>query len=317
MRIEARAKINLGLEVVRKRPDGYHDIRTLFQGISLARRPGDRGPSGPPRSGWKATTLDPVGRDQPRLPGGPGSSGSGRGTTTGASSGSTRASRPAAASAAGAPTRPTTLLGLNAALGTGPAREELAGSGRPGCRRALFPPRRPVPGRGERRPPDPPARPPARSRRPGLPALSRPDSPDLPAPCRTQAPLTSGPRTVELYGFSRPERSVPWRTSSKRRSFVSIPSSKRLSGSSETKGPDLSLVTGSGSAVFGLFRDRDAAERCLGRNARGAATAVLVETVPRAQGWPDLEAGASPSGKAADFGSAIRGFESSRPSSRL
>ena len=30
------AKINLGLEVVGMRPDGYHDIRTLFQTVSLA-----------------------------------------------------------------------------------------------------------------------------------------------------------------------------------------------------------------------------------------------------------------------------------------
>ena len=33
--IVLRAKINLGLEVVRRRPDGYHDIRTLFQWIDL------------------------------------------------------------------------------------------------------------------------------------------------------------------------------------------------------------------------------------------------------------------------------------------
>ncbi len=35
MRIKAFAKINLGLEVLQKRDDGYHDIRTLFQSISL------------------------------------------------------------------------------------------------------------------------------------------------------------------------------------------------------------------------------------------------------------------------------------------
>ncbi len=35
MRIKSFAKINLGLEVVARRPDGYHDIRTLFQWISL------------------------------------------------------------------------------------------------------------------------------------------------------------------------------------------------------------------------------------------------------------------------------------------
>lgn len=36
MRIKSFAKINLGLEIVGRRADGYHDIRTLFQTVSLA-----------------------------------------------------------------------------------------------------------------------------------------------------------------------------------------------------------------------------------------------------------------------------------------
>ncbi len=36
LQIEAYAKINLGLKVLTKRPDGYHNIETLFQSISLA-----------------------------------------------------------------------------------------------------------------------------------------------------------------------------------------------------------------------------------------------------------------------------------------
>jgi len=36
MTVKSFAKINLGLEVVGERPDGYHDIRTLFQTVSLA-----------------------------------------------------------------------------------------------------------------------------------------------------------------------------------------------------------------------------------------------------------------------------------------
>lgn len=35
MKIKSFAKINLGIEVLRKREDGYHDIRTLFQTVSL------------------------------------------------------------------------------------------------------------------------------------------------------------------------------------------------------------------------------------------------------------------------------------------
>jgi len=38
MRLRSCAKINLGLEVLRKRSDGYHDIRTLFQSIDMADR---------------------------------------------------------------------------------------------------------------------------------------------------------------------------------------------------------------------------------------------------------------------------------------
>jgi 4-diphosphocytidyl-2-C-methyl-D-erythritol kinase len=37
-RVRALAKINLGLRVIAKRPDGYHELRTVFQTISLADR---------------------------------------------------------------------------------------------------------------------------------------------------------------------------------------------------------------------------------------------------------------------------------------
>lgn len=36
MKIYALAKINLGLEIVGRRKDGYHELRTLFQALSLA-----------------------------------------------------------------------------------------------------------------------------------------------------------------------------------------------------------------------------------------------------------------------------------------
>ena len=35
MRVKSFAKVNLGIEILRKRDDGYHDIRTLFQSIDL------------------------------------------------------------------------------------------------------------------------------------------------------------------------------------------------------------------------------------------------------------------------------------------
>ena len=75
----------------------------------------------------------------------------------------------------------------------------------------------------------------------------------------------------------------------------------------------LSLVSGSGSTVFALFPDRDKAERAF-KNAQREARALLVETLPRERYWKEIVAGVSPSGKATDFGSVIRRFESSRPS---
>ena len=35
IQIPAFAKVNLRLDVLGKRPDGYHELRTIFQSISL------------------------------------------------------------------------------------------------------------------------------------------------------------------------------------------------------------------------------------------------------------------------------------------
>ena len=35
IRLKARAKINLGLDVVRRREDGYHEVRMIMQMINL------------------------------------------------------------------------------------------------------------------------------------------------------------------------------------------------------------------------------------------------------------------------------------------
>ncbi len=35
IRLRAFAKINLGLGILGKRPDGYHEIRTIYQTITL------------------------------------------------------------------------------------------------------------------------------------------------------------------------------------------------------------------------------------------------------------------------------------------
>ncbi len=35
IRLEARAKINLGLDVLGKRPDGYHEVKMIMQSLDL------------------------------------------------------------------------------------------------------------------------------------------------------------------------------------------------------------------------------------------------------------------------------------------
>ena len=35
MKLQAMAKINLGLDVVRKRDDGYHEVRMIMQTIQM------------------------------------------------------------------------------------------------------------------------------------------------------------------------------------------------------------------------------------------------------------------------------------------
>ena len=39
--VKALAKINLGLDVVRKREDGYHEVRMVMQTIHLFEQAGD------------------------------------------------------------------------------------------------------------------------------------------------------------------------------------------------------------------------------------------------------------------------------------
>jgi len=61
LRLEAPAKINLFLEVLSRRPDGYHTLSTVFQQISLADTLHVRhDPDGPP-----ATRLKTAGADLP------------------------------------------------------------------------------------------------------------------------------------------------------------------------------------------------------------------------------------------------------------
>lgn len=72
--------------------------------------------------------------------------------------------------------------------------------------------------------------------------------------------------------------------------FCFYPQLKSVKSLIRSQGSELTLVTGTGSAVFGLFREKEKAEIALKR-VKKSCEAILVETLPREQYWKSLEAG--------------------------
>ncbi len=316
MRIKSFAKINLGLEVVGRRGDGYHDIRTLFQWISLHDVLTIEEAPGPeivlsgddPEVPWDGTNLaaraarllqERTGvrrgasiRIEKRIPAGRGLAG-------------------------GSGDAAMTLLGLNALweLGLGP--EDLDALGRSlGADIPFFFRGGLCLGEGIGDVLTP------------LPELARrflvlalPDFP-VPTPLVYRAldepgpSLTSRPKDSKMCRFFETGEIASLENDLEAAVFRFYPQLQEIKRFFQARDAELSLVTGSGSAVYGLFRDRSAAQDCLAAATGPGRRSLLAETVTREQGWPDIEAGVSPSGKAAGFGPAIRGFESSRPSTR-
>ena len=311
MRISSFAKINLGLEIVGRRADGYHDIRTLFQWLDIRDILTFREIDGPEVTlagddaevPWDESNL--IVRAARLLQS---HSGVGRGAAI-----SVEKHIPAGRGlAGGSGDAAMTLYGLNLLWELGLDRDALAGLGR-----ALG---ADVPfffsgglclgeGIGDRLTP--------LTDLPVLPCvLALPPFPISTARIYANldpAALTSDPKASRINGFFKTGEIALLENSLEATIFRFYPQLQEIKSFFKDQGAELSLVTGSGSAVYGLFRDRAAAERCL-RAAAGRVRAVLAETVGRERGWHDIEAGVSPSGKAAGFGPAIRGFESSRPS---
>ncbi len=311
MRIKSFAKINLGLEIVGRRPDGYHDLRTLFQWLDLHDVLSFQEIGGPaveitgddPEVPWDKTNL--ITRAARLLQ-------SHTGSARGAAIRVEKHIPAGRGLAGGSSNAAMALYGLNILWGLGLDRPALAGLGRTlgadvpffltgglclgeGIGDLLTP----LPELGPR-----------------LCVLAVPPFPISTAliyarldPCA----LTSDPKASRINGFFETGKIDSLQNSLENTIFRFYPQLQEIKRFFRDQGAELSLVTGSGSAVFGLFRDRDAAGRCL-RAAEGRMKAVPAETIGRERGWIDIEAGVSPSGKAAGFGPAIRGFESSRPS---
>ena len=289
MRIKAFAKINLGLEVVRKRPDGYHDILTLFQSISLADevefRPAPRGEllvrGDDPGVPWDESNL--VHRAACLLR-----------ERTRAEAGAAIAVRKMIPSGkglgGGSADAAMTLYGLNALWETGLDRPALAGLAKElGADVPYF-----LTGglclgreRGDVVEPLPDL--------PALPVvLALPSFPVLTADIYRAFPaaLTSEGRDSKIVRFFEAQDKDFGRLENGLETviFRSYPQLAELKSLFRDRGAALSLVSGSGSAVYGLFQDRERAEAA--RDAVGRLVpAVLVETLSRDRYWESLRAG--------------------------
>jgi 4-diphosphocytidyl-2-C-methyl-D-erythritol kinase len=288
MTVRSFAKINLGLEIVGRRADGYHDIRTLFQTISLADELAfEPAPGGAlelsgddPAIAWDRTNL--VHRAARLLQG---ESGAARGARI-----SVRKSVPAGRGLGGGSSNAaSTLLALNGIWGLGLGPGDLSRLARGlGADVPFFLKGGLCLGEeiGDRLTP----------------------IPDLPAmPCLVLFPPFPIP-TPSIYAGLDPSLTSPAKDSKimrflesgdfgllendlERVIFRAHPELERWTGFFREQGALVSQVSGSGSAVYGLFPDTASAEAAR-RRLPGTPDARLAATLPRESYWAQLGAGA-------------------------
>jgi 4-diphosphocytidyl-2-C-methyl-D-erythritol kinase len=336
VRIKSFAKVNLGLEVLGLRPDGYHDLRTLFQSVSLADElalfPEDGGQivlrGNDPSIPWDESNL--VFRAARSLQ-------KRSSCASGARIEVTKAVPAGKGLAGGSSNAAMTLLGLNRLWGLGLGLEELTDTGRGlgadvpyflrgglclgldrgdrltaledlpvlplvialppfSCstadiyrehRRALLAGEAsPLPGQARS----------VKGRRGEGTGLSG-DAHDLPPGCSggkegpaSDATLTSAVEDSKIERFFGSRQLRFLENSLESTVFRFHPRLQDLKALFRSRGAELSLVTGSGSAVFGLFRDRRRAAEAK-RAVEKEYPAVLAETVPRDRYERDIWAG--------------------------
>lgn len=287
MRIKSFAKINLGLEVLSKREDGYHDIKTVFQSVDLfdvlriARRDDSdivlagSEPSVP----WDETNL--VYRAARMLQ-------QESGVRRGAEIYVEKNIPPGKGLGGGSSNAAITLWALSRLW---ELSEDKAGLLRLAARLGAD-----VPyflegglclgtGRGDILAPLP-----DRLSRVCLLVL-----PSFPIPTAQvygamAAVLTSGGKAGKIDAFLRTDELRFLDNELEETIFRLFPQIKGIKSLIQSLGPELSLVSGSGSAVFGLFRERAAAEAAI-ETAGAKHRAVLVEFVSRGRYWAELNAG--------------------------
>ena len=287
VKISSFAKINLGIEVVRRLPDGYHQIRTLFQTISLFDRmefralKGDRivleGNS--PDISWDTTNL--IHRAALLLRE---RSGSGRGvhirveknipSGKGLGGGSSNAA--------------VTLFVLNRMWGLGLDQQELLGLGR---RLGADVPFFLVggfclgEGRGDDiRPREDP------EKMVCLLALPPFSIPTASIYRQHRLSLTSRDKESKIRLFLERDDFGILVNELEETVFRLYPQLREIKALIQGRESVLSSISGTGSAVFGLFRSQAEAQRAAGR-LTGIVPSVVVETVSRDRYWECLSTG--------------------------
>jgi 4-diphosphocytidyl-2-C-methyl-D-erythritol kinase len=287
MRLRSFAKINLGLEIVGRRPDGYHDIRTLFQSIDLADRveiePTSDGririEGDDPTIPWDEANL--VHRAARLLR-------ACSGTTAGAFVRVRKAIPAGKGLGGGSSNAALVLYGLNRLWSAGLGPEELAGLAlRLGSDVPYF-----LRGglclgesRGEALTPLPDFSP--------LPCvLAFPPYPILTAEiyAGVDPSLTSEGKDSKIMRFLKTGDFGSLENALEDVILRRHPELEDLKRFFRGRGATLALVTGSGSAVFGLFSGEDQAREALDE-LRGKSEARLAETLRREDYWVRVGAG--------------------------
>jgi len=102
--------------------------------------------------------------------------------------------------------------------------------------------------------------------------------------------LTSSGKDSKIIGFLRSRNLSILENSLEETIFKLYPQIKAFKSLLYSAGAELSLVSGTGSAVFGLFLDKGKAEKAF-EKARKKCSSLLVETVARERYWNNLETG--------------------------
>lgn len=287
MVVRACAKINLGLEVVGKRPDGYHDILTLFQTVGLCDdlefSPAGAGElalrGDDPAVPWDRTNLVFRAAEALRA-----RTGSDRGAAI-----AVRKRVPAGRGlGGGSADAAATLAALDESWGTGLGREGLSGLARGlGADVPFFLAGGLCLGRGRGDELEP---------LPDLPVLfavlALPPFPVSTAGVYRAFPaaLTSGGKDSKIMRFLGAGDFGLLENGLETVLFRSYPQLAELKRLFLDRGALCSMVSGSGSAVYGLFRDRADAEGARAA-VETAVPAALVETLSRERYWAGFHAG--------------------------